>query len=200
MSQAEAVPLMVPDPRRIQVLFGGHGVAESTDAVVVRGADARAVWYFPRRDVEMTVLEPAGRGVPPGHDGTAALFTIYRDAHVVEAAAWSFDDPPAALRAIAGHIAFDPAHFDFAVEGEAPAEWALAHAARRSPPLPQAAAFASAQDLAEALRRAAAAHELHEARLGARDPDWPVWYAAFLVAEQDEPARIPPRDDPRSPR
>ncbi|HEU4619257.1 MAG TPA: VOC family protein [Gammaproteobacteria bacterium] len=45
-------------------------------------------------------------------------------------------------------------------------------------------AFASARDLATALRRAAAAHGEHEKRTGQRDADWPDWYAAYLVAEQ----------------
>jgi catechol 2,3-dioxygenase-like lactoylglutathione lyase family enzyme len=45
-------------------------------------------------------------------------------------------------------------------------------------------AFASAADLAEAMRRAAAAHGEHEKRIGAADPDWPDWYAAYMVAEQ----------------
>ncbi len=44
--------------------------------------------------------------------------------------------------------------------------------------------FASAGDLASALRRAAAAHGEHEARTGGADPNWPDWYAAYLVAEQ----------------
>jgi hypothetical protein len=39
-------------------------------------------------------------------------------------------------------------------------------------------------DLASALRRAAAAHGEHEKRIGKADPDWPDWYAAFIVAEQ----------------
>ncbi|HTX26738.1 MAG TPA: hypothetical protein VME19_06950 [Streptosporangiaceae bacterium] len=44
--------------------------------------------------------------------------------------------------------------------------------------------FASAADLASALRRAEAAHGEHEKRIGAADPDWPDWYAAYMVAEQ----------------
>jgi catechol 2,3-dioxygenase-like lactoylglutathione lyase family enzyme len=47
-----------------------------------------------------------------------------------------------------------------------------------------ATTFASPQDLAEGLRRAAAAHGEHEARTGAADPDWPAWYATYLVSEQ----------------
>jgi catechol 2,3-dioxygenase-like lactoylglutathione lyase family enzyme len=49
---------------------------------------------------------------------------------------------------------------------------------------PSATTYASAPDLAGALRRAAAAHGEHEARIGAEDPGWPDWYAAYLVAEQ----------------
>jgi hypothetical protein len=44
--------------------------------------------------------------------------------------------------------------------------------------------FASANDLASALRRAAAAHGEHEKRTGQRDANWPDWYAAYMVAEQ----------------
>ena len=44
--------------------------------------------------------------------------------------------------------------------------------------------FASASDLASALRRAEAAHGQHEKRTGQRDANWPAWYAAYMVAEQ----------------
>ena len=44
--------------------------------------------------------------------------------------------------------------------------------------------FASTADLANALRRAKAAHSEHEQRTGQPDDNWPDWYAAYLVAEQ----------------
>ena len=43
---------------------------------------------------------------------------------------------------------------------------------------------ASAGDLSQALRRAAAAHGQHEARTGLVDPNWPDWYAEYMVREQ----------------
>ena len=43
--------------------------------------------------------------------------------------------------------------------------------------------FASANDLASAFRRASAAHGKHEKRIGQADPNWPDWYAAYMVAE-----------------
>lgn len=44
--------------------------------------------------------------------------------------------------------------------------------------------FASAADLASAMRRAETAHGEHEKRTGQRDANWADWYAAYMVAEQ----------------
>jgi len=49
---------------------------------------------------------------------------------------------------------------------------------------PATTTFASANDLASAIRRAAAAHDEHEKRNGQHDANWPDWYAAHMVAEQ----------------
>lgn len=49
---------------------------------------------------------------------------------------------------------------------------------------PATTTFASVNDLANALRRAEAAHGQHEKRTGKRDENWPDWYAAYMVAEQ----------------
>jgi catechol 2,3-dioxygenase-like lactoylglutathione lyase family enzyme len=47
-----------------------------------------------------------------------------------------------------------------------------------------ATTFASAADLAGAMRRASVAHGEHEKRTGQHDENWPEWYAAYMVAEQ----------------
>lgn len=44
--------------------------------------------------------------------------------------------------------------------------------------------FTSSSDLAAALGRAAAAHGEHEKRAGGNDPNWPDWYADYMVREQ----------------
>ena len=49
---------------------------------------------------------------------------------------------------------------------------------------PAATSFGSASDLAAAMRRAEAAHGEHEKRTGEADPNWPDWYAEYMVAEQ----------------
>jgi catechol 2,3-dioxygenase-like lactoylglutathione lyase family enzyme len=47
-----------------------------------------------------------------------------------------------------------------------------------------ATSFGATEELASALRRAAAAHGEHETRTGAPDANWPDWYAAYIAAEQ----------------
>jgi catechol 2,3-dioxygenase-like lactoylglutathione lyase family enzyme len=44
--------------------------------------------------------------------------------------------------------------------------------------------YSSVRDLAQAMSRAAMAHEKHEARIGKADPNWPDWYAEYMVREQ----------------
>jgi hypothetical protein len=46
------------------------------------------------------------------------------------------------------------------------------------------ATYDSAPELAEALRRAAAAHGRHEEETGQADANWPDWYAQYMVDEQ----------------
>jgi catechol 2,3-dioxygenase-like lactoylglutathione lyase family enzyme len=65
-------------------------------------------------------------------------------------------------------------------------EWLLQEVTTRFPGRidSNATSFASASDLASAMRRASVAHGEHETRIGAADLNWPDWYAAYMVAEQ----------------
>ncbi|HEY4926491.1 MAG TPA: VOC family protein [Roseiarcus sp.] len=64
--------------------------------------------------------------------------------------------------------------------------WLVQEVTRRLPGRMSAdtATFSSRADLAAALRRAAAAHGEHEARIGQRDTEWRHWYADHMIGEQ----------------
>ena len=70
--------------------------------------------------------------------------------------------------------------------------WLLQEITSRLPGRIDSAAttFASAPDLAGALRRAAAAHGKHEAQLGHADSNWPDWYAEYIVGEQNGKPKV----------
>ena len=48
----------------------------------------------------------------------------------------------------------------------------------------------TAEELAAELREAEAAHGVYEKELGHADPDWPGWYARFIVDRLDQPRGI----------
>ncbi|MFC6087384.1 VOC family protein [Sphaerisporangium aureirubrum] len=64
--------------------------------------------------------------------------------------------------------------------------WVLQEITARLPGRVDAApaSYTTVGELAGALRRAEAAHGEHEKRTGERDPDWPAWYAGYMLAEQ----------------
>jgi catechol 2,3-dioxygenase-like lactoylglutathione lyase family enzyme len=65
--------------------------------------------------------------------------------------------------------------------------WVLQEVTTRLPGRvdPSTTTYSSANDLEQALIRAATAHGEHEEREGGqRDEQWPTWYAAYMVAEQ----------------
>lgn len=187
-SQPRTVPTITRDPRRIRVLFGGHQIGESADVLMVREPGERPTLYFPRGDLEMAVLTQTARETSSPTKGLTIWFTIYRDAHVVEDAAWSFETPPPTYQAIARRLAFRAPHFEFAEHGKAPADWRIEPGGPMlmvGPPSPDrdAIRFTSVEALAAALQRASEAHHDHQARTGSADPDWPGWYAAYIAAE-----------------
>jgi catechol 2,3-dioxygenase-like lactoylglutathione lyase family enzyme len=64
--------------------------------------------------------------------------------------------------------------------------WLVQEVTRRLPGRidPATTTFASANDLASAMRRAEAAHGEHDKRNWQRDANWPDLYAAYMAAEQ----------------
>ena len=62
--------------------------------------------------------------------------------------------------------------------------WYVQEVTTRLPGRVTSAAYDSVADLAEALRRAAAAHGKHEEETGQADANWPDWYAQYMVDER----------------
>ncbi|WP_154755358.1 VOC family protein [Amycolatopsis pithecellobii] len=63
--------------------------------------------------------------------------------------------------------------------------WFVQEVTERLPGRVTGAAYDSAAGLAAALRRAEAAHGKYEEETGQADPDWPDWYAQYMVDERN---------------
>src|SRR5580704_1714644 len=125
-------------------------------------------------DFRVVQLTPPGSGcsISFGKGVTAAAPGSFRGGLIV-----SDIEPDHKRQSYRSYVSFeDP-------DGNA---WIVQEVTRRLPGRidPATTAFASANDLASAIGRAAAAHGKLEKRIGQGDANWPDWYAAYMAAEQ----------------
>ena len=85
----------------VEAIWNDQVIAHSDRTVVVEGNH-----YFPREDVDPSVLEKSATTTVCPWKGTAHYCTIEIDGARNEDAAWYYPDPKPAAKNIAGYIAF----------------------------------------------------------------------------------------------
>jgi uncharacterized protein (DUF427 family) len=115
-------PIRIPGPDhpitiepysgRVVVRLRGEVIADSRDALILREATYPAVHYIPRKDVQMTLLEPSPNQTYCPYKGDAS----YLGAPGLPNSIWSYETPYPAVAEIAGHLAFYPDRFQITVE------------------------------------------------------------------------------------
>ena len=184
----EVVTIAVSDVDRAKEFYGGLGWR--LDADFKDGAD-RAVQFTPPGSQCSIHLGKKGTGPAQG------LFLVVSD---IEAArddlvrrgvevseVFHFAKGPGPFGGVVGGLAADHQSYgSYATfidpDGNG---WVLQEVTTRFPGrVAGDTTYPSVPDLAQALRRAEAAHGQHEARTGERDKDWPSWYAEYMVKEQ----------------
>jgi predicted enzyme related to lactoylglutathione lyase len=156
--------LDVTPPGVIQFTPPGSGCSVQFGTNLTSAAPGSAKGYLIVSDIEAARAELVAAGIEVGE-----IF------HVVPGGRASGPDPE--HRSYRSRASFsDP-------DGNV---WLLQEITARLPGRvdPAATSFGSARDLASALRRAAAAHGKHEKQTGEADPNWPDWYAEYMVREQ----------------
>ncbi|BBK43407.1 hypothetical protein STVA_34270 [Allostella vacuolata] len=101
-----------PGPGRVVVTVAGRVVADSRRALVLREAAYPPVFYIPRADVDMAMLEPSDRATYCPYKGECAYFGIPAGGARSADAVWTYPAPYPAVAAIAGHLAFYPDRVD----------------------------------------------------------------------------------------
>jgi len=193
----EVVVVPVSDVDRAKTFYKALGWRE--DADYAAGADFRVVQLTPPGSACSIIF---GTGITSAAPGSAqGLQLVVTD---IEAARAELADSGAEVSDVfhdAGGV-FHHAGTKGRVAGLAPDQqsygsfasfsdpdgnnWFVQEVTTRLPGrvTPAPAAYDSAADLAEALRRAAAAHGKHEEEIGQADPEWPDWYAQYMVDER----------------
>jgi catechol 2,3-dioxygenase-like lactoylglutathione lyase family enzyme len=194
----EVVVVPVADVDRAKRFYAGLGWR--LDADVAAGDDFRLVQFTPPGSGCSVQF---GTGLTPSMPGSAqALYLIVSDVEAARADLVAHGvDAGEVFHCATGFACRFPGNVDGRVSGPAPDHgtygsfltfsdpdgngWLLQEVTTRLPGrVAGDTTYASAGDLARALRRAEAAHGEHEARTGQADPDWPDWYAEYMVREQ----------------
>lgn len=95
-----------PSPKRVRVMANGKTVADSLAAVLVLETGHAPVYYFPRNDVRLDLLQPSNRRSHCPYKGDASYWSLKIGRRTIENAVWSYEQPVGGAERIAGHLAF----------------------------------------------------------------------------------------------
>ena len=95
-----------PCPKRIRAVFGGVEIAQSSNALILRETRHAPVYYFPKDDVRMDLLEQTDHATVCSIKGDASYWNIVTSEKTGENAAWCYKSPIASAENIAGYVAF----------------------------------------------------------------------------------------------
>jgi len=101
-----AVLLWDPVPQRIRATFSGETVVDSTNAKLLLETKHLPVYYFPREEVRMDLLEPSEKTSHCPHKGDARYWSLRVDSRTAPDAAWGYDEPLEPASFLRGHVAF----------------------------------------------------------------------------------------------
>jgi len=95
-----------PSPKRVRAVVGGETLADSLAASLLLEADQGPVYYFPRSDVRMDLLQATGHHSHCPYKGEASYWSIAADGRRIENAVWSYENPLAQAEPVGSHLAF----------------------------------------------------------------------------------------------
>jgi uncharacterized protein (DUF427 family) len=106
------------NPARVIVRVEGQVIADSKEALTLLEANYPAVQYIPRKDVDMSLLAKSSRTTRCPYKGIANYYGIHIGGPRSNDAAWSYEEPYAAVADIKGYMAFYPDRVDSIAELE----------------------------------------------------------------------------------
>jgi uncharacterized protein (DUF427 family) len=103
---------IAPNANIVRVIFNGQVVAETMRALTLRESTYKPVFYIPRADVRMALLQRTDHVSHCPYKGDASYYTLRVGERMAGNAAWSYEHPYPAVAAIAGRLAFYPQRVD----------------------------------------------------------------------------------------
>ena len=103
---------ITPGGDRVRVMLNGQVVADTKRALVLQETTYKPVFYIPREDAQLALLEKTAHSTHCPYKGDASYYTIKAGDRVAANAIWSYETPYPAMQEIAGHLAFYPDRVD----------------------------------------------------------------------------------------
>ena len=107
------------NPKRVQVLYNGHVIADTRKALTLKESSYRPVLYFPREDVDMAFLTRTDHSTHCPYKGDASYYTLLMDGRFAENAVWTYETPYPAMETIRDALAFYPNQVEIVEVGDA---------------------------------------------------------------------------------
>jgi uncharacterized protein (DUF427 family) len=95
-----------PAGRRIRVIWQGRIVADSVEALSLKEHVYPPVFYFPRSDVDMSLLQRTNSHTTCPFKGAASYYSLAADGAIEKDAVWTYETPLPNVAAIKDHLAF----------------------------------------------------------------------------------------------
>ncbi len=108
-----------PGPRRVRVVFNGETIADSGKALIVRETAHEPIYYFPRDDVRLELLERTEHHTFCPFKGNASYWTVRAGDRVAENAVWSYEDPFEEVAGLANYMSFYEEQVEHRLDSEA---------------------------------------------------------------------------------
>lgn len=104
-----------PSHSRIRVLAGQKSIADSTRSLLVEESRHGSVYYLPKEDVAMDLLQSSNTSTYCPFKGHASYWSIVDDP-ALQDSVWSYENPYRECADIAGYLAFYPDRLSVLVE------------------------------------------------------------------------------------
>lgn len=103
---------ITPTAARVVVSLAGRTIADTRAALALKEASYPPVYYIPRADLDLSLLERTDHQTYCPYKGECSYYSIPIGGERSVNAVWSYEDPYAAVAAIKDYVAFYPDRVD----------------------------------------------------------------------------------------
>jgi uncharacterized protein (DUF427 family) len=103
---------ITPTREHVTVTVAGKSIADTREALTLEEAAYPAVYYIPRKDVDLTQLRRSSHQTYCPYKGECAYYSIPAGGERSANAVWTYEAPYAAVSQIREYLAFYPDRVD----------------------------------------------------------------------------------------